>query len=100
MTAPVMFHQAGPTDPVTCEVRCLHCGCLLAGAYTWQAEVIERIAPGVERVVGYQDQRAPAAFRPSEGQIVGLRGNGPYFDQFRPGAEQAATCAAAAAKVA
>lgn len=79
------YHVAGPTD-ARCEVRCVRCGCLLAPAHVWQHS-----ETGAE-------MRSPLGLRPSEGDIVAMTGEGPYFGQFRADPRTAPTCAVSAMK--
>lgn len=94
---PVAYHVAGPV--VDCKVHCSRCGCLLVPAMTRQSEVwVNAGEPGVERFAGYVEIRSAMPLGPSEGEIVGRRGDGPYFGQFVASDDQAPTCAAVAVK--
>lgn len=79
------YHVAGPTD-ARCEVRCVRCGFLLAPANVWL-----HTETGAE-------MRSPLGLRPSEGDIVAMTGEGPYFGQFRVDQRTAPTCAVSAMK--
>lgn len=77
------YHEAGPLDPVSCEVRCVRCGLVLAQAFVWRSEVWawDRVAQ-VERFTGHREHRQPMALRPAAGSVVAMHGQGPFYGRF------------------
>jgi len=91
------YHEAGPLDPVSCEVRCVRCGLVLAQAFVWRLEVWtwDRVAQ-VERFVGHREYRHPAPIRPAAGSVVAMQGQGPFYGRFTALSGQQPTCKAIA----
>jgi len=87
------YHEAGPLDPVSCEVRCVRCGLVLAPAHVWRSEVWawDRVAQ-VERFAGHREHRQAASIRPAAGAVVAMQGKGPFYGRFTVAQGQSATC--------
>lgn len=91
------YHEAGAMDPVSCEVRCVRCGLVLAPAHVWRSEVWtwDQTAR-MERFTGHREHRQPMAIRPAAGSVVAMQGQGPFYGRFTVAQGQQATCKAVA----